>query len=139
MKNEKVFVLVKDEPEYVRFEILGVFSEFGMKRKQREFAEQERSMLQMFIGDSANMIETLRQRRAEIAYEDAKLLENAGKHLSTVEIHMHEKHLRDIENLTNQIAQFNAYSEKASQYSDEKLAEDYMKRTHLIFQEFVIG
>lgn len=138
MKNEKIYVLVKDEPEYVRFEILGVFSEESKQKKLKEFVEQERAMLQMFVGDSANMIETFKQKRAEIAYSDAKLLEVAGQHLTTVEIHMHEKHLREIDALTKQIGQFNAYNEKLSSYSDEKLAQDCMSRQHLVFQEFTV-
>ena len=138
MRNEKVYVLVKDEPEYVRFEILGVFSEGGMQRKLKEFADKERAMLQMFLGDSANMLEKFKQRRAEIAYGDAKLLESAGKHLSIAEIHAHEKNLKEIEGLTQQIALFSEHANKASEYSDEKLAHGYMVRNHLVFQEFVV-
>ena len=138
MKNERVFVLVKDEPEYVKFEVIGVFSEEGMQIKLKEFAEQERTMLNMFMNDSAKAIEEFKQKRAEIAYADAKLLEKAGQHLTMIEIHTHERNMRDIEILTNQISQLNQYNDKASQYSDEKLAQDYMNRLHLVFQEFVV-
>lgn len=138
MKKEKVYVLVKDAPEYVRLEIVGVFSEDGKQKKLNEFAEQERLLLQMFLNDSARATENCRERRAEIAYGDAKLLENAGQHLTTAEIHMHEKNLREIDALTKQIAQFNAYGEKVSKYSDEQFAQDYMSRMHLIFHEFEV-
>ena len=138
MKNEKVFVLVKDEPEYVRFEIIGVFSEDGKKKKLQEFAEKERAMLQMFLNDSANAVEAFKQKRAETTYSDTKLLENAGKHLSIAEIHMHERNLREINALNQQIKHFTEHANRALEYSDEKLAQDYMVRNHLVFQEFEV-
>lgn len=138
MKKEKVYVLVKEEPEYLRFEVVGVFTEDGRRLKLKEFADKEREMLHMFLRDSANMIETLKQKRAEIAYGDAKLLENAGRHLSIAEIHVHEKSLKEIEGFTQQIALFTEHANKASEYSDEKLAHDYMVRSHLVFQEFEV-
>jgi flagellar biosynthesis/type III secretory pathway chaperone len=138
MKNEKVYVLVKDEPEYVSVEILGVFSKEGKQKKLQEFAEKERYMLQEFLSDSAHMIETFKQKRAEAAYNDAKLLNDAGKHLTIAEIHMHERNLREIDALNQQINQFAEHAKKAVAYSSEKLASDYMNRNHLVFQEFVV-
>lgn len=138
MKNEKVFVLVKDEPEYVRFEILGVFSEEGKLNKLKDFAEKEKTLNKIFISDSANAIETFKQKRAEIAYNDTKLLENAGRNLTTSEIHMHEKNLREIDALTQQIARFNEYCEQLSNCSDGELTERYMTRNHLLIQEFKV-
>ena len=67
--------------------------------------------------------------------EDYHLIYMAGKHFSTMELKMHTKNLAEINRLTESIAEKLNAIKKIESKSVKDLAESYMERNGLEFQE----
>jgi hypothetical protein len=136
MSKEKVYVLIHDDVEYDRYDVCGVFTEEGKQKELKLFTERERELNKVLINDCHQYIDIYKRRRTEITTVDTRLLEGAGKNLTMVEIHEHERNLKEIEELTSKIAGLNAKINEIANYSDSTLAQNALQRMHCVFKEF---
>lgn len=131
----KAFVLIRKDAG-VPMEIIGLYSEAAKKKEILQFANQEQTHNRIMINELTDCIDIDKKARYKLTQEDYHLIYMAGKHFSTMELKMHTKNLAEINRLTESIAEKLNAVKKIESLSVKELAQSYMDRNGLEFQEY---